>query len=140
MTYFPATNDGRSKQTYLQRPRFLGLSEFGPRSLVYHEGRAFRVVAVRLAVGTAPAGEARLITQTVRVCTTCGAAHFRDDLNSCQGCGASLGSSQVIPGLYRIENVDTSPAERITANDEERQRQAFELQTTFEWAIRDGRI
>ena len=29
------------------------------------------------------------------------------------------------------------PAERITANDEERQRQGFELQTTFEWATRD---
>jgi hypothetical protein len=38
---------------------------------------------------------------------------------------------------YRIENVATQPAERITANDEERQRQGFELQTTFEWATRD---
>ena len=40
--------------------------------------------------------------------------------------------------LYRIENVSTRPAERITVNDEERKRQGFELQTTFRWARRDG--
>ena len=39
--------------------------------------------------------------------------------------------------VFRIENVATQPAERITANDEERQRQGFELQTTFEWAVRE---
>lgn len=44
MAYVPATNDGRGKQTYLQRPRFLALSEFGPRSLVYHEGDRKSVV------------------------------------------------------------------------------------------------
>ena len=38
---------------------------------------------------------------------------------------------------HRIENVATQPAERITPNDEERQRHGYELQTTFEWAIRD---
>ena len=37
MAYIPATSDGRGRQAYLQRPRFLALSEFGPRSLVYHE-------------------------------------------------------------------------------------------------------
>ena len=37
MAYVPATTDGRGKQTYLQRPRFLALSEFGPRSLVYDQ-------------------------------------------------------------------------------------------------------
>ncbi|CAM5418799.1 hypothetical protein [Rhodanobacter lindaniclasticus] len=45
-----------------------------------------------------------------------------------------------INGLYRIENVDTEAAERITANDEERQRQAFELQTVFEWGIHHGQV
>ena len=33
--------------------------------------------------------------------------------------------------MYRIENVGTRPAERITSNDEERKRQGFEIQTTF---------
>ena len=55
----------------------------------------------------------------------------------CHGCGASLGDAEIVKHVYRIENVATQPAERITANDEERQRQGFELQTTFEWARRD---
>src|SRR5439155_14679986 len=37
--YVPATVGG-SKGAYLQRARFIAISEFGPRSLIYHEGRA----------------------------------------------------------------------------------------------------
>jgi hypothetical protein len=51
MAYIPSSRDGRGRQTYLQRPRFLALSEFGPRSLVYHEGRAYRVVKALLSLG-----------------------------------------------------------------------------------------
>jgi hypothetical protein len=40
----------------------------------------------------------------------------------------------------RIDNVEASPAERITANDEERVRQGFEIQTVFSWPRRDGRV
>ena len=38
----------------------------------------------------------------------------------------------------RIDNVETKPAERITANDEDRQRRGFEIQTIFAWPRRDG--
>jgi hypothetical protein len=141
MAYVPGAPDGSTRTGFLQRPRFLGLSEFGPRSLVYHEGRAFRVVAARLAVGSSSEASAavHLATLGARVCTQCGAAHFRDDVNGCHACGTSLVDPQVINHLYRVENVDTAPTVRITANDEERQRQAFELQTVFEWAVRNGK-
>ena len=36
--------------------------------------------------------------------------------------------------------METQPAERITANDEERLRQGFEIQTVFSWPVRDGRL
>jgi Lhr-like helicase len=142
LAYIPGTPDGSTRQGFLQRPRFLGIAEFGPRSLVYHEGRAYRVVAARLAVATGTEARAtpQLATRSARVCTLCGAAHFRDDRNGCHACGSPLADAQIISNLYRIENVDTWPALRITANDEERQRQAFELQTVFEWAIRGGRV
>ncbi|MBL8679270.1 MAG: DEAD/DEAH box helicase [Myxococcales bacterium] len=137
MAYIPATNDGR--QTYLQRPRFLALSEFGPRSLVYHEGRAYRVVRAMLSLNqqTNAGADVRLPTKTVRICKSCGASHWTDEPSMCHSCGASLGDAEIVNDTYRIENVSTQPAERITANDEERQRQGFELQTTFEWATRD---
>jgi Lhr-like helicase len=141
MAYVPSSPDG-TRAGFLQRPRFLGLSEFGPRSLVYHEGRAFRVVAARLTLGSNPdsATGTRLTTRSARICRTCGAAEFGDARNLCHACGGTLADAQVIGELYRIENVDTQPALRITANDEERQRQAFELQTVFEWARRDNRV
>ena len=139
MAYVPATNDGRGRQTYLQRPRFLALSEFGPRSLVYHEGRAYRVVRALLSLGHRDSAtpDTRLPTKSVRICKTCGAGHFNDEASMCHACGTSLGDAEIVNHIYRIENVATQPAERITANDEERQRQGFELQTTFEWAMRD---
>jgi ATP-dependent helicase YprA (DUF1998 family) len=140
MAYVPATNDGRGKQTYLQRPRFLALAEFGPRSLVYHEGRAFRVVRAMLSLSQSQAAtpDTRLPTKAVRICTGCGAGHFGDEASNCHACGLSLGDAEIVKDTYRIENVATQPAERITANDEERKRQGFDLQTAFEWAQRDG--
>lgn len=139
MAYIPATNDGRGRQTYLQRPRFLALSEFGPRSLVYHEGRAYRVVRAMLSLNqqASATSDVRLPTKTVRICKACGAGHWTDAASMCHACSASLGDAEIVNHTYRIENVSTQPAERITANDEERQRQGFELQTTFEWATRD---
>ncbi len=140
--YVPASRDGRGRQTYLQRPRFLALSEFGPRSLVYHEGRAYRVVRALLSLGHRESAtpDSQLPTKAVRICTSCGGGHFGDDLSMCHACGTSLGDADVVGNTYRIENVATQPAEQITANDEERQRQGFDLQTTFEWAIRDQEI
>ncbi len=139
MAYIPATNDGRGRQTYLQRPRFLALSEFGPRSLVYHEGRAFRVVRAMFSLNhqASATADVRLPTKMVRICKACGAGHWTDEASMCHACSASLGDAEIVNHTYRIENVSTLPAERITANDEERQRQGFELQTTFEWALRD---
>lgn len=139
MAYIPATSDGRGRQTYLQRPRFLALSEFGPRSLVYHEGRAYRVVRAMLSLNQQGGGTAdvRLPTKTIRICRSCGAGHWNDEASMCHACDLPLGDAEIVNHTYRIENVATQPTERITANDEERQRQGFELQTTFEWAIRD---
>lgn len=140
--YIPASRDGRGRQTYLQRPRFLALAEFGPRSLVYHEGRAYRVVRALLSLGNRESAtpDAQLPTRAVRICASCGAGHYNDDLSMCHACGQSLGDAEVVGNTYRIENVATYPAERITANDEERQRQGFDLQTTFEWAVRDREL
>lgn len=49
--YVPAVGGGASKAAYLQRARFIAISEFGPRSLIYHEGRAYRVYKAKLPPG-----------------------------------------------------------------------------------------
>jgi superfamily II DNA/RNA helicase len=142
MAYVPSAPDGRGRETFLQRPRFLALAEFGPRSLVYHEGRAFRVVRVMLSLRgeRENAADVQLPVERVRLCGQCGAGHFKDDVSVCHACHQPLNEAVSVNNTYRIENVATFPAERITANDEERQRQGFELRTTFQWAERGGGI
>lgn len=129
MAYVPGNSDGKT-QRYIQRPRFLAISEFGPQSLVYHEGRAFRVDRALLKeAGDRPDG--LLTTQSRAICKMCGAGHPGEHPEKCHVCGAKLGGAILVHNLYRIENVGTRPAERITSNDEDRKRQGFDLQTTF---------
>tara|TARA_R110002094_G_scaffold12334_3_gene22401 strand:+ start:68 stop:1198 length:1131 start_codon:yes stop_codon:yes gene_type:complete len=45
-----------------------------------------------------------------------------------------------IKKTLRIDNVEASPIERITANDEERVRQGFDIQTVFSWPTKDGQL
>ena len=45
-----------------------------------------------------------------------------------------------IKRTLRIDNVEAAPTDRITANDEERVRQGFDIQTVFSWPHRDGRM
>ncbi|TDQ38961.1 DEAD/DEAH box helicase [Thiopseudomonas denitrificans] len=123
----------------VSRPRFLALSEFGPRSLIYHQGRMYRVNRAKLNVGNSDhiSGGSTLATISSRICSQCGYGHL-GELHSqelltelCQNCDALLTESDWVRELYRIETVETEPVERISANEEERQRQGFELQTTY---------
>ena len=75
--------------------------------------------------------EGMLTTQSRAICRNCGAGHPGEHPEHCHVCGSGLGGSILVHNLYRIENVGTYPAERITSNDEDRQRQGFEIQTTF---------
>lgn len=123
----------------VSRPRFLALSEFGPRSLIYHEGRTYRVVRAKLNVSAAEhvSAGSELATLAARICAHCGYGHLGDEdspeppANVCEHCGQTLTDQDRVNQLYRIETVETIPVERISVNDEERQRQGFELQTTY---------
>lgn len=127
---------GGGAAAYLQRARFLAISEFGPRSLVYHEGRAYRVYKAKLPPGARDA-DGRLATRTIHVCDRCGAAHD-EARERCHACGGPMAGAPTIDRVLRIDNVETTVQERITANDEDRQRQGFDLQTVFAWPVRDG--
>jgi hypothetical protein len=74
------------------------------------------------------------------VCPSCGAAHEHGSRETCHACSTPLADAPLIRDVFRIENVETVPQERITINDEERQRQGFEIQTLFAWASRGNRL
>jgi hypothetical protein len=121
-----------TRTAVLQRPRFLAISEFGPRSLVYHEGRAFRVVRAKVPANRR-AENGALATDTLLICSECGAGHSEATSERCHACGTSLSAAERLTNVFRIDNVETAPSARITANDEDRQRQGFEVQTIFQW-------
>ena len=125
--------------SFLQRARFLAISEFGPRSLIYHEGRAYRVVKAKLPPGSRTPDGQELATKDLAICPNCGAAHD-DEVERCHACRDLMAGALPVRRTLRIDNVETMQAERITANDEERIRQGFEIQTVFEWPRKHGRV
>jgi len=138
--FVPAIAGGGPKAAYLQRARFIAIAEFGPGSLIYHEGRAYRVYKAKLPAGVRNPEGGRLATRTIFICAACGAGHEEDEPERCHACGAPMAGVHPIRNVLRIDNVETRPAERITANDEDRQRRGFEIQTIFAWPRRDGAI
>lgn len=144
LAYLPARRGHIGRESFLSRPRFLALGEFGPYSLIYHEGSQYRVTKALLTITGQDqvSGGARLPTEVARLCPSCGYGHFRSqrDSDRCISCGSSLAGAQEVKNLYRIENVSTKRAERITANEEERVRQGYEMQTTLQFAEAEGKL
>lgn len=125
--------------SFLQRARFLAISEFGPRSLIYHEGRAYRVMKAKLPPEVRTADGSELATKDIFICSNCGACH-EGEVERCHACDSSMAGEIPVQRTLRIDNVEAAPADRITANDEERVRQGFDIQTVFSWPKRDGRL
>lgn len=124
---------------FLQRARFLAISEFGPRSLIYHEGRAYRVMKAKLPPEVRTGDGSELATKDIFICSNCGACH-EGEVERCHACNAPMAGVIPVRRTLRIDNVEAAPAERITANDEERVRQGFDIQTVFSWPRKDGRL
>ena len=129
LTAFVPGSMGPGTQHFIHRSRFLAISEFGPHGLIYHEGRAFRVT--RALLGPSGNDDRRLTTESRALCRRCGAGHEGEPPERCHVCNSPLIEPAIVQRLYRIENLGTDPALRITINDEYRRRQAFEITTTF---------
>lgn len=71
--FIGARRRGKGQDEYLSRPRFLAISEFGPRSIIYHEGSRYIVNRVILPVGDGDSA----VTTSARMCIDCGYMHAR---------------------------------------------------------------
>lgn len=143
LAFIPGRREKVGRDTFLSRPRFLGLSEFGPQAFIYHEGSRYRVVKASLGardLETIATG-ATLPVRTARLCPTCGYGHFgeQQEAETCVYCHSRLEGGMYLNSLYRIEQVGTRRADRITSDEEERQRLGYETQTTLQFPMEGGK-
>ncbi len=139
--YIPARRRRAEGDDFLSRPRFLAVSEFGPRSFVYHEGSRYVVNRVILPVGdTVNVEKSPARTVSAKQCGSCGYVHPLDGdhaVDTCRFCGEEL--DEVLSNLFRMQNVSARRQERINSDEEERQRRGYELRTGVEFPEIGGR-
>ena len=140
--YVPGRRMRTGRDEFISRPRFLAISEFGPRTLIYHEGSRYRVCKVNLDFGSEGIESTHnLLTATMKRCPRCGYAHVDEgaDLTEvCERCGAGLNEGSVIGDLVHLQNVSLRPVRRITCDEEERQRFGYRLVSAYRFPETGG--
>ncbi len=142
--YVPGRRQRKGRDEFVSRPRFLAISEFGPRALIYHEGGRYRAYKVNLDFGSDEIEATHaLATATMKRCTCCGYAHIEQSgslSEVCDRCGAALDADSVIPDLVHLQNVSLKLAQRITCDEEERQRFGYRLATSYRFPDIGGKL
>ena len=135
--FLPRRRKGQGWDDFLSRPRFLAISEFGPRSIIYHEGARYVISKAILPV---EGGETRLKRRATQ-CDSCGYLHPLGDEpgpDLCENCRAEL--PLPLENLFRMQNVATRRRRRITSDEEERVRRGFEINSGVRYATREGTV
>lgn len=134
---------GRQKRgtEFLQRPRFLAISEFSPHSLIYHEGNRYQVNRVILDAEDFESDPNRgsIITTSIKRCQACGYLHADDPgpgPDVCEYCSEPLPPQ--IRNMFRLRNVSTRPRDRITSDEEQRERRGYDIVAAVRFARRQG--
>ncbi|OFV82724.1 MAG: hypothetical protein A2W26_09840 [Acidobacteria bacterium RBG_16_64_8] len=142
--YVPGRRQRKGHDEFVSRPRFLAISEFGPRALIYYEGGRYRVYKVNLDFGSGDIEATHdLVTATLKRCPKCGYAHLEQGKNLaevCDRCGAALDGTSRIDNLIHLQNVSLKLAKRITCDEEERQRFGYKLVTSYRFPEVGGRV
>ncbi len=123
--------------TFIARPRFLALAEFGPQNIIYHEGRKYQVVRSML-----PSGSAERRLRQAKICTPCGYFHEGHAADVCEQCGTPLHGNQarIFDHLFEMTTVSTRRIERITCEEEERRREGYRITTHYRFAAASGTL
>ncbi|MFD2861747.1 DEAD/DEAH box helicase [Salininema proteolyticum] len=133
--YIPTPRQRNDDGDYVQRPRFLAVSEFGPRALIYHEGRKYEVKRVQLP----PSETGDLTTVAARRCDKCGYWHEPESgADRCEMCDSAL--SGATHNLLELHTVYTQRRDRISTDEEERRRAGFAMQTSYRFSDSERRI
>ena len=135
--FLPGRRQKQGMDEFLTRPRFLAISEFGPRSIIYHEGSRYVINKVLLPVEGDESSTS--IKRRAVQCTSCGYVHpLKDEPGPdlCESCQAGL--PPAFDNLFLMQNVATRRRDRINSDEEERFRLGYELKTGLRFAQRGG--
>jgi hypothetical protein len=117
----------------IDRPRFIGLAEFGPGNVIYHEGRRHRVEGLVL-----PSAGVNDRLRQAKFCRTCSHAHPGDlsHADVCAFCAAPLDGAGAELALALVDQPTSRAARktRISAEEEERVREGYQIETYFQAA------
>lgn len=130
--YIPPRKLKTDSEEFLSRPRFLAISEFGPRAVVYHEGSRYEINRVIMPIRD----DGPLLTVSIKLCQACGYLNTTAEVDRCERCNAKLGSS--LKNLFRLENVVTRRRDKINSDEEERLRLGYELRTAVQFGKQNG--
>ncbi len=117
---------------YVDRPRSLALTEFGPENIVYHNGQHYRVESLFLASG---------VFELHRGLATKNSGYFLLDREAettnndpFTGVPIDQGSSKIEYGaLVEMAESKGMPKERISCDEEERSQEGYVTQTWFSY-------
>lgn len=119
--FIPGRRENREREEYISRSRFLAISEFGPESVIYHEGAKYSIKRV---IMDAEATDSLAVTK-LKLCEQCGWLETDPAKDLCDMCGSQL--PPAMENLFRMRNVATIHRARINSDEEERLRYGYRI-------------
>ena len=119
-----------TKEDDIQRDEAQAIREFAPGNHVYYRGERHAVRYAR-----PKTRDAEPVTRHKIVCPECETILMGDDAQEaagCPGCGASFSGVHTNPNTMELPDQRAYPEENITSDDEERQREGYNISHYYE--------
>lgn len=130
--FIPGKRDNKNREEYISRSRFLAISEFGPGSIIYHEGSKYAITKVIMDAQE----DGALAVTSLKLCDTCGWLEKDVAKDICDMCGSRLPHS--MKNLFRMRNVSTKQRDRINSDEEERLRYGYQIISGYRFEEHGG--